>query len=57
MTAPVGDIAEFSDAIARVLADDELFTRLSAQAKIIGEGFSWDHVAAVMEATILQVSA
>ena len=54
---PVGDVAEFARAIARVLADDDLFTRLSAEAKTIGEGFSWDHVAGVMEATILQVSA
>jgi glycosyltransferase involved in cell wall biosynthesis len=56
MKVPIGDIAEFSDAIARVLTDDELFTRLSAEAKTIGEGFSWDHVAGVMEQTILQVA-
>ena len=57
MKVPVGDIAEFGDAIARVLTDDELFNNLSAEALKIGQGFSWDRVAAVMEETILQVSA
>lgn len=57
MKVPVGDVAAFADAIALVLTDDELFTRLSTEARTVGEGFSWDHVAGVMEATILQVSA
>ncbi len=56
MKVPIGDIPAFADAIARVLTDDELFARLSAEAKTIGEGFSWDRVAGVMEATILQVA-
>jgi glycosyltransferase involved in cell wall biosynthesis len=56
MKIPIGDVAAFADAIVRVLTDDELFTRLSAEARTVGESFSWDHVAGVMEATILQVS-
>ena len=57
MKVPVGDVGAFADAIARVLTDDDLFNRLSAEAKTVGESFSWDKVAGVMEATILQVSA
>jgi glycosyltransferase involved in cell wall biosynthesis len=57
MKVPVGDIPAFADAIVRVLTDDELFASLSAEARAVGESFSWDKVAGVMEQTILQVSA
>jgi glycosyltransferase involved in cell wall biosynthesis len=54
--APIGDVEGMAKAILQLLADDVLFARLAAEARTLGESFSWDHVARVEEQAVLAVA-
>jgi glycosyltransferase involved in cell wall biosynthesis len=56
LSAPVGDVKLLADALVRLLTDEPLFLQLAAEAKTLGQSFSWDHVSRVEEQAILAVA-